>query len=430
MRKIFAILSVLIILSIFTGCEASCEHTWDSGVAVEGGTDAYLMEYTCTACGKKDQQIITIIPEEDTTEAKNGLYSNAKGDLFCIVYDDTITVSRKNDANAVTASSIESQVFKFILENGYYKGENEGNTISFKLNGDLLNLKLDGKAYYLSLDENVSFNDEIVVISKPSNVNIDASQVFWYWRTEENNKPYENGILSACLKITSKENELIKEEHINYIPEPAAMFSYDLKNMKLAPGEYILLVKYTGGFHVKNGAVYQSVDSDALIFSVTVTEDNNYITSINPPPPLSSNLEFQIGANVDDIDFSLYQEKYGMFGGHEYYGTGYTPTFDEHNQPIDPEHCVIYTVTSYPDYSDKEQHITGIYITDPTVMVYGISLNASFEDFERLITEEGFVITDLNENQRTAKKEKFSITFTKEWIRIRAEVENKDGIIF
>ena len=143
-----------------------------------------------------------------------------------------------------------------------------------------------------------------------------------------------------------------------------------------------------------------------------------------------ANLEFWIAENVDKVDFSKHQIKYGMMGGTEYYGTGYVPTVDEHGQQVDPEHCVIYTVTSYPDYSDKEQHITGIYITDPVISFYGISLNASFDDFERLITQWGFQITDSNENSRTAQKGKYSITFTKEWIRIRVEVENKDGIIF
>ena len=143
-----------------------------------------------------------------------------------------------------------------------------------------------------------------------------------------------------------------------------------------------------------------------------------------------ANLEFWIAENVDKVDFSKHQIKYGMMGGTEYYGTGYVPTVDEHGQQVDPEHCVIYTVTSYPDYSDKEQHITGIYITDPVISFYGISLNLSFDDFERLITQWGFQITDSNENSRTAQKGKYSITFTKEWIRIRVEVENKEGIIF
>ena len=147
-------------------------------------------------------------------------------------------------------------------------------------------------------------------------------------------------------------------------------------------------------------------------------------------PRPDTNLEFWIGENVDDVDFSKYQEKYGMFGGHEYYGTGYFPTFDENNLPIDPKHCVLYTVTSYPDYSAKEQHITRIYITDPDIEFYGISLHSSFEDFEHLLTEQGFSITGSSENHRTVEKDKFSITITKEWIRIHVEVENKNGIRF
>ncbi|MBQ8413718.1 MAG: hypothetical protein IJX58_00540 [Clostridia bacterium] len=56
-----------------------------------------------------------------------------------------------------------------------------------------------------------------------------------------------------------------------------------------------------------------------------------------------TNLEFWIGENVDDVDFSNYQMKYGMFGGNMYYGTGYVPTLDENEQQVDPEHCVIVT---------------------------------------------------------------------------------------
>ena len=38
------------------------EHTWNEGVEVESGTGGYIMEYTCTICGKKHQEITTIIP--------------------------------------------------------------------------------------------------------------------------------------------------------------------------------------------------------------------------------------------------------------------------------------------------------------------------------------------------------------------------------
>ena len=184
--------------------------------------------------------------------------------------------------------------------------------------------------------------------------------------------------------------------------------------------------------HIWDSGIEVEGGIGAYVMEYTCTvcgEKKQQIITIIPPEPVS-NLEFWIGDNVDNVDFSTYQEKYGLFGGKEYYGTGYIPTIDEYGQQIDPEHCVIYTVTSYPDYSDKEQHITRIYITDPNVEFFGISLNSSFENFEYYIQQQGFEITHSNENSRTAKKGKYSITFTKEWIRVRAEVENKDGIIF
>lgn len=171
-----------------------------------------------------------------------------------------------------------------------------------------------------------------------------------------------------------------------------------------------------------------------LVFSLCACDDfqspDENQTKNNDLPKPDTNLEFWIGENVDNVDFSKYQEKYGLVGGREYYGTGYAPTLDEYQRQIDPEHCVIYTVTSYPDYSDEEQHITDIYITDPDIEFYGISLNSSFEDFEHKMIEQGFSITGSNGNYRTAEKDKFSITITKEGIRIQVEVENKLGIVF
>ena len=83
-----------------------------------------------------------------------------------------------------------------------------------------------------------------------------------------------------------------------------------------------------------------------LIFAIAATGIIVYANR-KPPHPVT-NLEFWIGEKVGDASFSGYQEKYGLFGGREYYGTGYMPTSDG-NRQVDPEHCVIYTVTSFPD---------------------------------------------------------------------------------
>ena len=87
MKRLFAIVLVMILIVFMCSCidsqlptdenkqpqsektnEEICEHIWDDGIEVEGGTDAYLMEYTCTVCGEKEQHIITIIPPYPITE--------------------------------------------------------------------------------------------------------------------------------------------------------------------------------------------------------------------------------------------------------------------------------------------------------------------------------------------------------------------------
>ena len=64
--------------------EVAAEHTWDGGVEIEGGIGGYIMEYTCTVCGKKDQHTNTIIPldlRDEALRARDVAFANcANGD--------------------------------------------------------------------------------------------------------------------------------------------------------------------------------------------------------------------------------------------------------------------------------------------------------------------------------------------------------------
>lgn len=142
-----------------------------------------------------------------------------------------------------------------------------------------------------------------------------------------------------------------------------------------------------------------------------------------------TDLEFWITDNVENVDFSKYQEKYGLMGGREYYGSGYVPTTDENGEQRDPEHCVIYTVTSYPDYSSGKSHITRISITDPEVSVYGVTLTSSAEDIKNALTEAGFSVTEKNGGV-IGEKGRFRISFSSDSIYIHADVSNRFGIQF
>ncbi len=147
------------------------------------------------------------------------------------------------------------------------------------------------------------------------------------------------------------------------------------------------------------------------------------------PSEPEHDLEFWITQDVNDFDFSSYQQRYGLFGGYEYYGTGYLPATDENGQQIDPEHCVIYTVTNYPDYSSNSLCITRITITDPAVKVYGLSMTYTHEEIRSTMTAEGFTVTESGTALK-AEKDNLRFTFSKDAITISAEVTNHFGIVY
>lgn len=154
------------------------------------------------------------------------------------------------------------------------------------------------------------------------------------------------------------------------------------------------------------------------------------IADLSEPP---SNLEFWIAENVDDVDFSQYQMKYGRMGGDDYYGSGYIPTQDENGEQVDPEHCVIYTVTAYPDYASKSRHITYIEITDPAITVFGLTVNSSAEEVRYELVEKSgfdFEIEELGSGTLVARLGDYTFSFRQGEITIRVNVTNKMGIMF
>ena len=146
-------------------------------------------------------------------------------------------------------------------------------------------------------------------------------------------------------------------------------------------------------------------------------------------PCPETNLEFWICDNVDGFDFSEYQPRFGLMGGWEYYGKGYVPSIDEDGIQIDPAHCVIYTVTAYPDYASGKQHITRITITDPNIQIWGLTVDASSTDIMTVMEQHGFrhSITDIG---LTYRRGNISIRFSKGCITVSAEVTNFFGIQF
>lgn len=145
--------------------------------------------------------------------------------------------------------------------------------------------------------------------------------------------------------------------------------------------------------------------------------------------PEDTNLEFWITQRVNSIDL---EEKGctflpGWFGASEYLDSRYA-AIDDGSMLTAPEIHVTYLLTGYPDTLD-ERAITRIEITDPTITVYGLTLNSTYEEINKRMT--GVADSISTENQNTLFKiRNCSFTFTNERILIQVPVTNKSGIVY
>ena len=103
--------------------------------------------------------------------------------------------------------------------------------------------------------------------------------------------------------------------HTEAINLPVSLFSGDSGRIWIGISEHSTDGSLGEGAHV--------------VLYYTKSENSISLFAEEPLPELNTNLEFWIAESVDSVDFSKLQEKYGMLGCREYYGTGYVPTIDE-----------------------------------------------------------------------------------------------------
>ena len=166
-----------------------------------------------------------------------------------------------------------------------------------------------------------------------------------------------------------------------------------------------------------------------IIIAVILILSTSFIVYRNYLPNPHTNLEFWVVERVKKGDFKDCSPKYGMFGGDQYYGSEYIPEITEGNMQIDPEYCVIYTVTAYPDYMFNNRYVTGIYITDPEIEIYGLTVESSNEEIIKTLKRKGFIVK-IDGDRIVAKRGKFIFNFYSNAISIRAEVLNVMHIVF
>lgn len=162
-------------------------------------------------------------------------------------------------------------------------------------------------------------------------------------------------------------------------------------------------------------------------------------TDWKPERPKDTNLEFWIVDDVGGYDWSAHElTKMPWGGGGYYYGSKYRSEYLEDGTKIAPEYYVEYHIYNWPDLADRGGYITNIYITDPEITVYRLTVNSTFEEFRKVFERKGYEVEIMSLKEKndtiTAYRSGFGFTLGKlkgvNKFRIGARVTNNTGILF
>lgn len=157
--------------------------------------------------------------------------------------------------------------------------------------------------------------------------------------------------------------------------------------------------------------------------------------------PENTSLEFWITEDVKDRDWTGHDEIYGWMGAREFLGSGYKKNEDPTGSNQHPEHYVSYVITAWPDYADGGEFVTDITVTDPAVMVYGLTIESTYEEFDAVFESLGYELSWGEGAIKTRVATRDGITFrltravednpdVVPVFSITAEVTNREGIVF
>ncbi len=169
-----------------------------------------------------------------------------------------------------------------------------------------------------------------------------------------------------------------------------------------------------------------------------LTETGN---TVSGEMPKNTSLEFWITEDVKDRDWTGHDEIYGWMGAREFLGSGYKKNEDPTGANQHPDHYVSYVITAWPDYADGGEFVTDITVTDPAVMVYGLTIESTYEEFDAVFEPLGYELSWSEGAIKTRVATKDGITFrltravednpdVVPVFSITAEVTNREGIVF
>lgn len=324
--------------------EVAGEHTWDDGVEVEGGNGGYIMEYTCTVCGKKHQETTTIIPttsnlafaiEDKTNELikyKNSILANLKASIAFVpitsLFDDCIDKLKNAESicevNELADKCLED-VYKFIPTfNGVFDAfsfeEVDKQQILPLLDDYIFRNNLGGiplsQYYTLNLNSTTKeqwiefFGEEGSICQTPKNE---------YWDVKEflSNEYFLKG-LSLALPKEETTNESTIFEQIDY--SKYEFYNYDLE---LARKYFAVAMEELSPIYGASSQYPIELELEIAFGSKTAQNEQLFNT-------LKTNIEIAFNdLSVSNGNFVLTVEAwYGEYFGQIYPDKNYNGQFD------------------------------------------------------------------------------------------------------
>ena len=211
--------------------------------------------------------------------------------------------------------------------------------------------------------------------------------------------------------------------------------------------DIVLIVSYNGStkkiscrdISLENEPVDKAAEKfmavhDKIVEILTSTDEWKALPESPVIGTLSEDLEFSILQDVTDTDFSDYICDFASLGsGGVYFGKRYniTPTMEmDYEEPY-----VEYTLNQWPDLSDERTHITNIRITDPDVRIYGLCLESAAEEWQKVLSREGYSIREDEDLRADVIADSpdgyYTIYYSADPLRIiiDAPTTNRNGII-
>lgn len=131
------------------------------------------------------------------------------------------------------------------------------------------------------------------------------------------------------------------------------------------------------------------------------------------PKDCSSSYWISDTINANELDQNLIYEKYE--GGFEYLDSNYSFIIDENGSKTLPVQCITYSISQF---EEGIWTITGVYITDPKITIYGLSMNSYEFVIKQKLTSYGFVYLSYSGLDPAYSKDECEIRIFSKYISI------------